>query len=219
LGQINSFLLIVFVMKSKVILFGGTFDPIHYGHTRACLYALEQTSADKVVFIPAKCSPHKRLLPVASEDARLAMLRLAVAGESRFEISACELERSSPSYTIDTVRFFRSESGDNAELYWLVGADAIKDLSDWYEVKNLIDECNLCVMRRGGFERPDFGALEGVLGVERVEKLKKNVIEGPLVDISSSEIRRKIGAGEEIRGMVSEAVEAYICENGLYKVC
>jgi nicotinate-nucleotide adenylyltransferase len=217
LEQINSFLLIVFIMKSKVILFGGTFDPVHCGHLHACLYALEQRGADKAVFIPAKCSPQKKLLPVASETARVAMLRLEVGGESRFEISECELRRSTPSYTIDTVRHFRSEYGDDAELYWLVGADVIKELADWYEVTNLLDECNLTVMRRGGFKRPDFGSLEGVLGVERVAKLKKNVIDGPLLDINSSEIRRKIATGESIRGMVSEAVEAYICEKGLYK--
>lgn len=206
-------------MKSKVILFGGTFDPIHCGHMRACLNALEQTGADKVVFIPAKCSPHKRLSPAAGEDDRVAMLRLAFGGESRFEISDCELERSSPSYTVDTIRFFRSVYGDEAGIYWLVGADAINDLAGWYEVKSLIDECNLCVMYRGGCAKPDFEGLKDVLGVERVEKLKKNVIEGPLVDISSSEIRRKIAKGEPIRGMVSQAVEAYICENGLYKAC
>ena len=204
-------------MKEKIILFGGTFDPIHYGHKRACLYALEQIGADRIVFIPVKRSPHKRLFPMASDDARVEMIRIMIAGEKRFEISACELERSSPSYTVDTVRFFRSEYGEGAELYWLVGADAIKDLAGWYEVENLIDECNLCVMSRGGCEKPDFGALEGVLGAGRIEKLKKNVIEGPLVDISGSEIRRKIAAGENIGGLVSEAVEEYIIKNGLYR--
>ena len=206
-------------MQKKAILFGGTFDPIHCGHTRSCLYALEQTGADKVVFIPASRSPHKKLFPVASKEARVELLRLALAGESRFEISECELNRPLPSYTVDTVRFFRSEYGDDTEIYWLVGADVVKDLAGWYEVKSLIDECNLCVMCRGGFAKPDFEGLEGVLGVERVEKLKKNVVAGPLVDINSSEIRRKIAKGEPIRGMVSEAVEAYICENGLYKAC
>ena len=206
-------------MQKKVILFGGTFDPIHCGHTRSCLHALEQTGADKVVFIPARRSPHKKLFPVASKEARVEMLRLALTGESRFEISECELNRPLPSYTVDTVRFFRSEYGDDTVIYWLVGADVVKDLANWYEVKSLIDECNLCVMCRGGFAKPDFEGLEGVLGVERVEKLKKNVVAGPLVDINSSEIRQKIAKGEPIRGMVSEAVEAYICENGLYKAC
>ena len=206
-------------MKKKVILFGGTFDPVHYGHTRSCLYALEQTGADRIVFIPASRSPHKKLFPVASKDARVAMLRLALADESRFEISECELGRPSPSYTIDTVRFFRSEYGDDTVIYWLVGADMVKDLAGWYEVESLIDECELCVMCRGGFAKPDFEGLEGILGVERVEKLKKNVVAGSMLDINSSEIRRRIAQGESVRGMVSEAVEAYICENGLYKSC
>ena len=206
-------------MEKKVILFGGTFDPVHCGHTRSCLCALEQTGAERTVFIPASRSPHKKLFPVASDKARVEMLRLALAGEKRFEISECELGRPSPSYTIDTVRFFRSEYGDDTVILWLVGADMVKDLAGWYEVESLIDECELCVMCRGGFAKPDFEGLEGILGVESVEKLKKNVIAGPLVDINSSEIRRKISEGESIGGMVSEAVEAYIYENGLYKTC
>lgn len=203
-------------MKNRIILFGGTFDPVHLGHTTVATFACEQIVADEVVFIPASRSPHKNVFPVASGALRVAMLRLAVSGNAKFSVSSCELDRSEPSYTFETLGMFRERYGCGAELYWLVGADAVGDLGRWYRVEDVLDMCHLCVMYRAGYPEPDFGGLACV-GAERVEKLRKNAIATPLVDISSSEIRLKLGCGEDVTGLLSPGVLDYIEKNGLYR--
>lgn len=203
-------------MNDKVILFGGTFDPIHYGHLRVADCACEQIGAQEVVLIPARRSPHKESLPIADGFERVEMISLAIAGKKKFRVSDCELKRAKPSYTLDTVRYFRAEYGEEVQVCWLVGADAVRDLADWYGIRELLDECNLCVMFRAGFGRPDFGSLGGVLGPGRVAKLERNVVQTPLIDINSTEIRRRLACGGDVSDMLEPKVLAYIQEKGLY---
>ena len=203
-------------MKDRIILFGGTFDPVHLGHTTVAAFAAEQIGADEVVFIPAKRSPHKNVFPVASGASRVEMLRLAVAGNAKFSVSSCELERPDPSYTVETVSMFSGLYGPESHLYWLVGADAVGDLGRWHCAERVLDMCNLCVMYRAGYPKPDFAQLE-CFGAARVAKLVKNALAAPLVDISSTEIRRKVGTGEDVSGLLSPAVLGYIEKNGLYR--
>jgi nicotinate-nucleotide adenylyltransferase len=204
-------------MSNKVILFGGTFDPIHYGHLRVVECACEQIGAQEVVLIPAHRSPHKKFHPVANGASRIEMMSLAIADKTRFRVSDCELKRAEPSYTLETVRHFCAEYGGEVEICWLVGADAVKDLAGWYRIAELIDECNLCVMFRAGFKRLDFGGLVGVIGPVRVAKLERNVVQTPLIDISSTEIRRKLACGDDVSDMLEPKVLAYIQKNGLYR--
>ena len=204
------------LMKDRIILFGGTFDPVHLGHTTVAAFAAEQIGADEVVFIPTKRSPHKNVFPVASGASRVEMLRLALSGTANFSVSSCELERPDPSYTFATVSMFAGRYGPESQLYWLVGADAVVDLGRWHRVERVLDMCNLCVMYRAGYPEPDFSRL-ACLGAERVEKLSKNAIATPLVDISSTEIRRKLAAAEDVTGLLSPVVLGYIEENGLYR--
>lgn len=204
-------------MKRKIILFGGTFDPIHYGHTIVAAAAAEKTGSDEVVFIPAKRSPHKQQFPVADGSARFEMITLAIAGNSKFRVSERELQRPEPSYTLDTVKSFECEYEKAAEFYWLIGADVVKDLPKWYRICDLIDMCNLSVMCRAGFEKPAFSGFEKVWGTERIKKLQQNVILTPLIDISSTEIRRKIACCEDITALVAPDVAAYIAKNRLYR--
>lgn len=201
----------------KIALFGGTFDPVHLGHTKIASYAAEKIGAEKTIFIPAKCSPLKALSPAASASDRFEMIKLAIAGGSDFEVSDYELSKEGNSYTIETVRHFKEDCGKNAEIYWLMGADTIDEFVRWHRVVELIDECNLCAMYRAGCERPDFAGFEKVWGVGRVKKLQANIIETPLINISSSEIRSRIKAGEDISDMVCPAVCEYIQKHGLYK--
>ena len=204
-------------MIKKIILFGGTFDPIHLGHITVADYALKNLGAEKLIFIPAKRSPHKSSFPEACDQARLEMLRLAAADRSEFEVSSCELKRAEPSYSLNTIRSFRKEYGSSVEICWLVGADAITDLARWFGICELIDECSLCVMLRGGVRMPDFTELEPVLGLYRIEKLRDNVISTPLIEVSSTEIRSKIARNETVEAMLDEKVRAYIEKKGLYK--
>ncbi|MBN1817759.1 MAG: nicotinate (nicotinamide) nucleotide adenylyltransferase [Sedimentisphaerales bacterium] len=197
-------------------LFGGTFDPIHVGHTTVAEHALCSLEAQTLVYIPTRRSPHKQVFPVAAGRHRKAMIELAVAGKEDFEVSDCELRRRDPSYTLDTIRQFDRKYNSKAELFWLVGADVVRDLDRWYRVEELMDRCTICVMFRAGYPRPDFSGLLAGLGTERVEQLARAVIETPLVDISSSEIRARLAQGQDVSGLVSPQVWEYIRKNNLY---
>lgn len=203
--------------KTKITLFGGTFDPIHIGHTTVADAACESIGAEKVVFIPAKRSPLKHLFPHASDEDRYAMTALAVSDNEKSAVSDYELKKSQPSYTLETVRYFQGHYGSDAGLYWLVGADGVDDLPHWHGIVELLDECNLSVMYRGGFERPDFAKFVGLWGGERVTKLERNVIKTPLIETSSTEIRSRIAAGCDVIDMLHPAVADYIQKHNLYQ--
>ena len=203
--------------ERKIVLFGGTFDPIHLGHTEVADVAARSLEADNVVFIPAKRSPLKELGPRASDDDRLAMIALATEDNERFRVSDCELRRRPPSYTLDTVRQFCDELGPKTTIYWLLGADSIADLIHWYRIEQLLDACHIAVMIRGGYERPSFDRYLPRWGAERVEKLRNDVIETPSIDISSTEIRRRLAAGQDVSGLLPPQVAAYIAEHHLYE--
>jgi nicotinate-nucleotide adenylyltransferase len=202
--------------ERKVVLFGGTFDPIHLGHTAVAAAAGEHIGADKVVFVPAKRSPLKAFCPEASDEDRLAMIALAISGNDSFDISDYELKKPWPSYTLETVRHFQNLFGDNTLIYWLAGADNLEDLPHWYGITELIDECNLAVMHRAGFKPPDFSRFQSLWGTSRVDKLQRNIITTPLIDVSSTEIRRRLNARRDVSGMVCPNVLRYIREHGLY---
>jgi len=203
--------------KRKIALFGGTFDPIHLGHTRVAAEAVRHIGAEKVVFIPAKLSPLKGFTPSASDDDRFAMIALAIAGDKSFELSDYELKRQQPSYTLQTVRQFQADYGSETEIYWLIGADSVEDLPHWYKISELIDECNLTAMYRAGFKPPDFSKFKALWGPQRVEKLQRNVVETSLIDISSTEIRNKLAVGSDVTSMLRPDVADYIHEHGLYR--
>jgi nicotinate-nucleotide adenylyltransferase len=201
----------------RIALFGGTFDPIHLGHTTVAATAAEHIGAEVIVFVPAKCSPLKDRLPEASDNDRLQMIALAIAGNKNFQLSDHELQKSEPSYTLETARQFQADYGSDTLVYWLIGADNVDDLPRWYRIAELIDECNLSVMYRGGCPPPDFGKFADIWGIQRVEKLQRNVVETPLIDISSTEIRNRLAAGRDVTKMLSPLVADYIREHNLYQ--
>ncbi|MHC4295991.1 MAG: nicotinate-nucleotide adenylyltransferase [Planctomycetota bacterium] len=204
-------------MKTRIVLFGGTFDPIHLGHTTVAADAARSIGAEKVVFIPAKRSPLKGFLPIASDGDRLEMIALATADEKICEASDFELNKPAPSYTLETVQKFQAAYGDEASIYWLIGADGVNDLTYWHKIVELIDACNLTTMYRAGCEPPTFAKFEGLWGRKRVEKLERNIVQTPLVDISSTEIRKRLTEGRNVSKMLHPAVYGYICEHGLYR--
>jgi nicotinate-nucleotide adenylyltransferase len=203
--------------KRKIALFGGTFDPIHLGHTTVAANAAEQIVAEKIIFIPAKRSPLKGFLPKAGDDERCKMIALAIAGRMNFQVSDYELTRPAPSYTLETVTKFQADYGSGTSIYWLVGADGIDDLVYWHKITELIDVCNLTTMYRAGCQTPNFAGFEGIWGSQRVEKLQRNIIQTPLVDISSTEIRNRLVAGQDVTDMLHPAVADYIRQHNLYQ--
>ncbi len=200
----------------KIVLFGGTFDPIHLGHTTVANAATQLLEAEILIFIPAKRSPLKGFLPTANNTHRMNMIELAIQENDRFDISDCELRRPAPSYTIDTVRRFQEKHGSDASIYWLLGADSLDDLKHWHKAQELIDTCNLAIMHRGGYETPTFEKYLPIWGPDRVEKLRANVIETPSIDISSTEVRKRLATGSSTKGMLDPNVAHYIARNGLY---
>jgi len=205
------------MQKSKIALFGGTFDPIHLGHTKVAAAVAEHINAEKVIFIPAKRSVLKDALPKAGDTDRFKMVALAIAENRMFQLSDYELKKPKPSYTLETVRQFQTEYGKQTLIYWLVGADSMVDLPRWYGIVELIDKCNLCVMYRAGCDMPDFSKFTAIWGPDRVEKLQLNIIKTPPVDISSTEIRKRLAAGRDVSNMLHPAVADYIRKRGLYQ--
>lgn len=203
--------------KRRIVLFGGTFDPIHLGHTTVASDAAKHIGADKLIFVPAKRSPLKGFLPRASDNHRFEMIALAIAGEESFEVNDFELRKPAPSYTLETVEKFQAECGVDTSIYWLVGADGLDDLVYWHRIVELIDSCNLVTMYRAGCEPPNFVKFEGVWGRQRVEKLQRNIVQTPLVDISSTEIRNRLAKGLDASKMLHPAVLGYIRQHGLYQ--
>lgn len=201
----------------KIALFGGTFDPIHLGHTTVAADAAEHIGAEKIIFVPAKRSPLKGFFPRAGDIDRLRMIALAIADNNNFQVSDYELKRPAPSYTLETVRKFQGDYGGDTSIYWLIGADSIDELQLWYGIAELIDECNLSTMFRAGCKPPDFAKFEDIWGPDRVEKLQRNVIKTSLVDISSTEIRNRLAVGDDVTDMLHPSVVDYIRKHNLYQ--
>lgn len=205
------------MVTRRIVLFGGTFDPIHLGHTEVASDAAKKINAGKVIFVPAKRSPLKGFSPRASDRDRLEMIALAIADKKNFEVSDFELKKPAPSYTLETVKKFQSDYGQGVSIYWLIGADTVDDLVHWYKIDELIDTCNLVTMYRAGCEPPDFTKFEEIWGRERVEKLQRNIVRTPLVDVSSTEIRKRLSEGRDASKMLHKAVLSYIRQHGLYQ--
>lgn len=199
----------------KNILFGGSFDPIHNGHLGVGKVVLEKLDGDQLIFVPARRSPHK-VQPPEEGHHRMAMIERAIAGCEKFSVSDCELVRDEPSYTLDTIRHFRHELGEAVELYWLIGADQLADFGKWYHVTELVTRCRVAVMHRAGYPAPQFDRLEGVLGRDQIEALKRDVVETPLIDISSTAIRKNLADGRLCEDVLPKPVVRYIEAHRLY---
>jgi nicotinate-nucleotide adenylyltransferase len=199
-----------------IILFGGSFDPVHRGHIQMAQFAMSYLHVGRLIMIPAARSPHKMNPPVAEGQDRMEMIRLAIRGVAGLEVSDIELKRPQPSYTYDTVIAFREQFDFPAPLYWLVGADAIVDLPYWYRIGELLDRCQLCIMYRAGYERPSLKALLAHFRPDQIDALERHVIPTPLVDISSTEVRRRVASGQVGEDILCPDVLEYIVKNKLY---
>ena len=204
------------MVTRRIALFGGTFDPIHLGHMTVASAAARKIDAVKLIFIPAKISPLKGFFPFARDEDRLRMIELAIAGHDELAVSDCELKRPAPSYTLDTVRQFQHDYGPETSIHWLLGADSVADLVHWHKIEELIDECHLTTMQRPGY-MPEFDRFETRWGPQRVAKLNRDAIETPLVDVSSTEVRGRLAAGEDVSGMLHPEVIQYIRAHHLYR--
>jgi len=195
-------------------IMGGTFDPIHYGHTEMALHCLNYFGLDKVIFIPSGIPPHKAQAGVIDKEHRYEMVRLAIKDIESFEISRIETDREGFTYTIDTLNQLKDISQD-ANFYYIIGADTLNELYSWKRIEDIAKLTKFLVVGRNKIPsdvlhsaaarvREDFG--------------------GQLIDacyvglnISSTEIRKKIQEGRSISGLVDPLVEEYIIKNELYR--
>lgn len=204
-------------MGNGIALFGGTFDPIHHGHLIVARAVVEQLGYARVVLIPAPNPPHKVGRELTDATHRLEMARRAVEGEPRFDVSDIELRRPGLSYTILTVEAFRREVGPDVPLAWIIGSDSLPELHSWYRIGELVDACRIVTAVRAGYETPDLSALRRTLAPEQVDRLCRDILPTPVIEISATDIRRRVHDGESIRYLVPESVRAYIHDHNLYK--
>lgn len=191
----------------KIGIFGGTFNPVHFGHLINAQDVLEEFHLDRVLFVPSKSPVHKEIQGIVSQDDRLRMVECAIAGNEGFELSMIELGRDAPSFTITTVRHLMKEN-QKADLSLVIGADSREDFHTWKDYQELLRLVPLIVMRREG-EKPMKNTrvdLPGQIFYAR----------NPLIGISSSRIRTLRETGRSIRYLVPDCVEKYINEKGLY---
>jgi nicotinate-nucleotide adenylyltransferase len=202
---------------AKVLLFGGSFDPIHHGHLIVSRHVAERLGVRRVVLIPSGQPPHKLSRPLSPGSDRLRMCRLAVSGDPLFVVDDWELVQEGPSYTLNTVRHFASVLPEGTGLYWLIGMDSLLELGSWWRVGELVDECTIVTAGRPGWAADDLSGLLDVLTPAQVEKLRTNILMTPLVEISASDIRERVARGQSIRYLVPDGVASYIAERGLYR--
>ena len=197
--------------KSLGIL-GGTFDPIHIGHLRMAEHVFQSMDLEKIIFIPAYVPPHKLGQDFAPAQDRYAMTKLAVADNPHFIVSDMELKRSGVSYTIDTIRQLHNLYPDK-ELHFIIGADSVAQLHTWHNIEEMLELTRFVAVWRPGYED---AMDELVRHLGEGAKQRVLLLDTPVYDISSTEIRTRIRQGASLAGFVPKAVENYIYEHGLY---
>lgn len=183
-------------------LFGGSFDPVHHGHLIVGQVAAESLKLDSLRFVPAREQPFKAGLHRTSAEHRAAMLGLALRGMPHFALERCELDRSGPSYTVDTLRHLR-EREPGADFVLLLGADAAAELPAWKEADAVARLARIVVFGRPGFPVPAHPWVGGT-------------VEVPAINISATEVRRRAGQRLSLRYWVPDAVAEYITTHRLY---
>ena len=197
----------------NVGILGGTFDPVHIAHLLIAEEAMRRLRLGKVLFVPAGRPWMKRGRRITAAEHRVAMLRLALKAHPRFEISLAEVERPGPSYTVDTLVFLRQDLDFGHRFFLILGKDSLADLPRWHEPQRLAALCRFAAFPRRGCQEVDLGSLERAIpGVSK----RILMLEGPVLEISATEIRQRVRLGKSIRYLVPEPVETYIREHRLY---
>jgi nicotinate-nucleotide adenylyltransferase len=201
----------------RVGILGGTFDPIHYGHLVIAEEVRATLQLAEVIFIPAGDPPHKQGEQITAAQHRLAMLKLALASNPHFAISLIDMDRAGPSYTVETLRLLRAQWREATEMYFIIGWDSLDDFPTWHEPGGILEQLAalVAVQRPGYSEEPAYR--------ERLEKRvagmaeKLLAVSAPQLEISATDLRRRIAEGRPIKYQLPEVVERYIYEHKLYQ--
>jgi nicotinate-nucleotide adenylyltransferase len=210
-------------------LFGGTFDPIHFGHLRAAEEMLQIFNLNRIIFIPSSRPPHKLEAAITSFYHREQMIRLAIDGNVSFSFSDVENLRAGKSYSVETVEYILNKYMEDLELYFIIGQDAFHAITTWKNWEKLLLLCNFAVMTRPGYENK---GLDKILPKDFADRFTydKEIdgYRGPtghtiyfrhttFLDISSSHIREDVRTGRSVRYLMPDSVRNYIAKNSLYK--
>jgi nicotinate-nucleotide adenylyltransferase len=197
----------------RIGVLGGTFDPPHVGHLWLATLAADALGLDRVLFMPASQPPHKRGRRLSAASDRLLMTRLAIAGDEAFELCPLEMERTGPSFTVDSIaELARRYAGDT--LFLVMAADSLAQIDTWREPERLLAMVPWVVGPRPGSALPSRSGLRARFG-RHASRI--HLLDGPSLDVSASEIRRRVAAGRAIRYLVPVAVEEHIAQRGLYR--
>ncbi len=196
-------------------IFGGTFDPVHYGHLLLAECCREQCRLDAVWLMPTAQPPHKLDRTPTSAEHRIAMLELAAAGNPAFSVCRYEADRGGVNYTADTLAHFHAED-TSREMFLLLGADMLAMLPQWHEPARVCELALPVAVCRPGCQAIDFSVLRSIAAPERIDAMRRHRVEMPEISLSATELRRRVAAGQSIRYRTPHAVEAYIASHGLY---
>ena len=197
----------------RIGILGGTFDPVHIAHLIIAEEARVRLCLEEVVFVPTGEPWLRAERPISPGEVRLRMVRLAVASNPFFRSSDLEIERPGPTYTVDTLEAVRVDWGPEADVYFILGMDALIDLPRWKEPQRFLELCSPVV-----FTRPEYAMdmLDGVDSQLPGVREKAHILEGPTIGVSGTEIRRRVALGISICYLVPSQVERFIAEHGLY---
>ncbi len=200
-------------MAKKIGIMGGTFNPIHKGHLALAEHAYREHKLDEVVFIPSGKPSYKAGIWIASDKDRTEMVHLAIKEKPYFSLSTMEMDRPGNTYTIDTMKQLQQEHKEN-DYYFLIGADSLLDLKEWYRVEELLEITKFIVATRNHANMQDLRNVAGELTVQYGTEF--SFLNMPNIDISSSDIRARLKAGKSVSTMLPKSVEDYIQRQGLY---
>ena len=201
------------MVPTRVGILGGTFDPVHRGHIEIARIAMQEAALERVVFIPAAQPRLKSGEPSATPQQRLDMLRLAVEGIPGFEVSDIELGRAGPTLTVETLRELRDKLGPGVELFFILGLDALERFDQWIQPERVAELARLVAVSRPGYAGFDWPAFYARNPYARG---RVDCIDSTVIDVSASELRQRLSAGQSVSGLLPDAVERYIRDNGLY---
>ena len=199
----------------RIGIFGGSFDPIHYGHLILAENCREQARLDQVWFIPTAISPHKREGAALTDRQRTELIKLAVGGHESFIVSDLELQRGGVSYTVDTLTEIHDQYPDD-DLFILIGSDSLHQLETWREPARICELAIPLVVGRPGAKPVDLDVLVNFVDKQRLQEIKRYQIGSPLIEISSTDMRARVSEGRSIRYLTPRAVEKYIETQKLY---
>ncbi len=202
--------------QKRIGILGGTFNPIHMGHLAIAEKVYEYHHLSKVLFIPVYIPPHKYIDDLADAHHRYQMIKEAISGNEKFEVSDFEIKREVRSYTIDTLQYLLNLYGKDFEGFLIIGADSLNELELWKDITKLSQLCHFVIVNRPGFSTEISNRLTDIIGKDKVLDMERLRVEISPIGISSTDIRKKLKDGVGVRGLVPSCVEAYIREHDLY---